>query len=103
MSLHVNGISLRRNPTVNTRFRRIVTAIPAPESHRRDRASPAARAGIDGRHAAHSLGQRCKISSFETAYGNQWIDLSSGIVVANVGHAHPDILAAIRQAVGLRL
>ena len=29
-------------------------------------------------------------------HGNQWIDLSSGIVVANVGHAHPRVLEAIR-------
>ena len=30
-------------------------------------------------------------------YGNQWIDLSSGIVMANSGHAHPRILEAIRR------
>lgn len=32
-------------------------------------------------------------------FGNQWIDLTSGIVVANVGHSHPKIAEAIsRQA-----
>src|SRR4051794_33497981 len=30
------------------------------------------------------------------AYGNQWIDLTSGIVMANAGHAHPRILSAIQ-------
>jgi 4-aminobutyrate aminotransferase/diaminobutyrate-pyruvate transaminase/4-aminobutyrate aminotransferase/(S)-3-amino-2-methylpropionate transaminase len=37
------------------------------------------------------------------AYGNQWIDLTSGIVVANAGHSHPRILDAIRKATDRRL
>lgn len=32
------------------------------------------------------------------AYGNCWIDLTSGIVLANAGHAHPHIVAAIKVA-----
>ncbi|MDA0660538.1 MAG: aminotransferase class III-fold pyridoxal phosphate-dependent enzyme [Planctomycetota bacterium] len=31
-------------------------------------------------------------------YGNQWIDFTSGIVLANAGHAHPRIVDAIRTA-----
>lgn len=31
-------------------------------------------------------------------YGNQWIDLTSGIVMANAGHGHPRIVEAIRRA-----
>lgn len=31
------------------------------------------------------------------AYGNQWIDLTSGIVMANTGHAHPRVMEAIRR------
>ena len=31
--------------------------------------------------------------------GNKWIDLTSGIFVANVGHAHPSIKEAIKTAV----
>jgi 4-aminobutyrate aminotransferase-like enzyme len=31
------------------------------------------------------------------AFGNQWIDLTSGIVMANAGHAHPRIVAAIKE------
>ena len=30
-------------------------------------------------------------------YGNQWIDLTSGIVMANAGHAHPRIAQALRE------
>ena len=37
------------------------------------------------------------------ACGNQWIDLSSGIVLANVGHSHPRIVEAIRRAADSKL
>ena len=37
------------------------------------------------------------------AYGNQWIDLTSGIVVANAGHSHPHIMEAIHKAVDREL
>ncbi len=30
-------------------------------------------------------------------YGNQWIDLTSGIVMANSGHGHPRVMQAIRD------
>ena len=36
-------------------------------------------------------------------YGNQWIDLTSGIVMANAGHGHPRIAEAIRQAADAKL
>ena len=31
------------------------------------------------------------------AYGNCWIDFTSGIYVANAGHAHPDVCAALEK------
>ena len=31
------------------------------------------------------------------AYGNQWIDFTSGIVMANTGHAHPHFSMALRR------
>jgi 4-aminobutyrate aminotransferase/(S)-3-amino-2-methylpropionate transaminase len=37
------------------------------------------------------------------AYGNQWIDLTSGIVVANTGHGCPEVLDAIRHQLDSRL
>ena len=42
-----------------------------------------------------------RISSFCVfdKYGNQWLDWSSGVLVTNAGHAHPEIVSAIvRQA-----
>jgi predicted acetylornithine/succinylornithine family transaminase len=34
------------------------------------------------------------------AEGRSYLDLTSGIAVANVGHAHPAVVAAVRDAVG---
>ncbi|MGW8258180.1 MAG: aspartate aminotransferase family protein [Thermoguttaceae bacterium] len=33
------------------------------------------------------------------AYGNQWLDFSSGVLIANAGHGHPRIAAAIRRQI----
>ena len=33
------------------------------------------------------------------AYGNQWLDFSSGVLVTNAGHGHPNIVAAIRKQI----
>lgn len=39
----------------------------------------------------------------EDPWGNRWIDWSSGVLVANVGHAHPAILQAVREAIDQEL
>ena len=36
-------------------------------------------------------------------YGNQWIDLTSGIVMANAGHGHPRIVEAIQEVTEQKL
>jgi len=36
-------------------------------------------------------------------YGNQWIDLTSAIVMANAGHSHPRIVEAIHRAADRKL
>ena len=33
------------------------------------------------------------------AYGNQWLDFSSGVLITNAGHGHPRIAEAIRRQV----
>src|SRR5262249_1808609 len=47
--------------------------------------------------------QRAEGFLVRDAYGNRWTDLTSGIVMANAGHAHPRIAKAIRRAVKGRL
>jgi len=88
--------------SVKTRWRRIETQIPVPESlpviKRLRAAEPRSMSGMPPIlwHEADGFLVR-------DAYGNQWIDLTSGIVVANAGHSHPRILDAIRQATDRRL
>ena len=33
------------------------------------------------------------------AYGNQWLDFSSGVLITNAGHGHPRIITAIRRQI----
>jgi len=82
---------------VETSWRRIVTPIPAPESlpaiRRLRSVEPRSMAGMPPVlwHSAEGFLVR-------DGCGNQWIDLTSGIVMANAGHAHPRIVEAIRRA-----
>lgn len=96
MALQVIDLKPVETTLVNTRFRRIVTPIPVPESipeiERLREIEPTSMAGMPP-----ILWDSAEGFLVRDAYGNQWIDLSSGIVVANVGHAHPAILAAIRE------
>ena len=59
---------------------------------------------------AHTKGFSSQVSEFPVVFerahgvmmedvdGNQYIDFSSGIVVANVGHSHPKVVAAVSKA-----
>ena len=95
MSLHVSDLTPVETQPVHTRFRRICTPIPAPASieeiQRLRSVEPQSMAGMPP-----VLWDSAEGFLVRDPYGNQWIDLSSGIIAANVGHAHPDILAAIR-------
>ncbi len=87
---------------VETAHRRIVTPVPVPES-----------VSIIERLRAHEPrsmgGQPPVVWDRATGYqvrdrwGNCWIDFSSGVLVTNVGHAHPGVLAAMRRQIDQRL
>jgi 4-aminobutyrate aminotransferase / (S)-3-amino-2-methylpropionate transaminase / 5-aminovalerate transaminase len=102
MALHVSDLTPVATQPVNTRYRRIVTPIPAPQSiaeiERLRKFEPQSMAGMPP-----ILWDSAEGFLVRDPYGNQWIDLSSGIVVANVGHAHPGLLAAIRQQLDAKL
>ncbi len=83
-------------PWVDTRFRRIHTPIPVPES------SPV----FDDleRYEARAMHGQLPVvwdhaKDFQVwdAFGNCWIDFTSTIFVANVGHAHPRIKHALQH------
>lgn len=84
---------------IETKYRRIRTAIPVPESipilERLRAAEPRSMGGQppvlwDG-------GEGCLMRD---PYGNQWIDFSSGVLVTSAGHGHPKIIKAIQETAG---
>ena len=88
----------KRVPRVETPFRRIVTEFPVPQSipilERLHRFEPAAMRG-----QPPVVWDRAEGFQVYDAWGNQWIDWSSGVLIANAGHGRPEIAAAIeRQA-----
>ncbi|HQH25814.1 MAG TPA: aspartate aminotransferase family protein [Oligoflexia bacterium] len=86
---------------VETRYRRIATAIPVPESvpmlEEMRRCEPRSMSGQPPILWAKGDGV-CVIDP----WGNRFLDFSSGVLVTGCGHAHPRITAAIQaQAAAL--
>jgi 4-aminobutyrate aminotransferase/diaminobutyrate-pyruvate transaminase/4-aminobutyrate aminotransferase/(S)-3-amino-2-methylpropionate transaminase len=84
----------RRVPHVETRFRRIVTDLPAPESvpilEKLARMEPLAMRG-----QPPILWDRAEGFQVWDAWGNCWIDWSSGVLITNAGHGRAEIRDAI--------
>src|SRR5512147_1548838 len=88
----------RRVPRVETRYRRIVTEIPAPKSvqilERLHRYEPLAMRG-----QPPIVWDRAEGFQVFDAFGNCWIDWSSGVLITNAGHGRAEIRdAVVRQA-----
>ncbi|MEI6914860.1 MAG: aspartate aminotransferase family protein [Armatimonadota bacterium] len=87
---------------VDTRYRRILTQIPVPES------IPTLQKLRDTE--PRSMGGQPPIvwdsgegSFVRDPYGNQWIDFSSGVLVTSVGHSHPKVVQAMREVLDKHL
>jgi 4-aminobutyrate aminotransferase/(S)-3-amino-2-methylpropionate transaminase len=85
-------------PPVETAYRRIVTPQPPPGTCQLVRSLR--------EHEPESMTDELPVQweratgfRIEDPYGNAWLDFTSGIFVANVGHGHPQVTAAIREAV----
>jgi 4-aminobutyrate aminotransferase-like enzyme len=83
-------------PRIETRFRKIVTPIPVPESlpvlAKLLQYEPPSMAGQPPLLWDHAEG-----ASVFDPFGNRWIDWSSCVLVANVGHSHPRVVEALRR------
>jgi 4-aminobutyrate aminotransferase/(S)-3-amino-2-methylpropionate transaminase len=83
-------------PPVETPFRRIQTAIPAPGSlpvlEKLRRYEPQAMRGQPNILWDHASGFQVY-----DGFGNCWLDWSSGVLITNAGHAHPAIASAIQK------
>lgn len=81
-------------PRIHTKYRQIVTPIPAPESlpilERLHQFEPRSMSG-----QPQVLWDRADGLNVYDRFGNCWLDWSSGVLVTNAGHGHP----AIKQAI----
>jgi len=86
--------SPRSVPRVETKFRRIITPLPNPDSlptlERLRRFEPQSMRG-----QPPLVWERAEDIFVYDKYGNQWLDWSSGVLVANAGHGAPEIKEAI--------
>ncbi len=92
----------RRVPRVETPLRRIVTELPAPGSvpilEKLQRYEPVAMRG-----QPPILWDRAEGFQVYDAFGNCWIDWSSGVLITNAGHGRAEIADAIIRQAGSRL
>jgi len=79
---------------VDTKYRKIVTPIPVPDSipilERLKRFEPEAMCG-----QPPVVWDRAEGISVFDRWGNQWLDWSSGVLIANAGHGRHEIVEAI--------
>ncbi len=95
---------LHPQPTtaIHSRWRRIITPFPVPESipiiERLRAVEPKSNAGLPP-----VLWDQAEGFTVRDHYGNQWIDMTSAIMLTNIGHAHPKLIKAIHQAADHKL
>ena len=87
-------ITPRDVPRVETKYRRIVTALPHPDSvpvlAKLRRCEP-----VSMRGQPPLVWDRAEDIFVYDKYGNRWLDWSSGVLVANAGHGAPEVRQAI--------
>ena len=92
------GLEPKKVRPVDTKFRKITTKIPAPESlgvlQTLQRFEPVSMTG-----QPPIVWDRAEGVQVYDRYGNKWLDWSSGVVVANAGHGVAEIKEAIRHQV----
>ena len=82
--------------TVSTRHRKLSGMLPNQETvDRIMRMRTAEPQSMRGQPPI--VWDRAQGCSVFDAYGNQWLDFSSGVLITNAGHGHPKIVEAIRQ------
>jgi len=83
---------------VETKYRSIRTALPAPESLailEQLRASEPM--SMQGQPPV--VWHKAEGSIVSDAWGNRWIDWSSGVLITNIGHGHPAVKAALEETI----
>ncbi|MBM3812990.1 MAG: aspartate aminotransferase family protein [Acidimicrobiia bacterium] len=92
----------RRVPRLESRYRRIVTELPVPESipvlETLHRMEPVAMRG-----QPPIIWDRAEGFQVFDAHGNCWIDWSSGVLITNCGHGREEVAQAIVEAAQSKL
>ena len=89
-------------PRVETPYRRIVTEFPVPESIEILKGLQAAEpVAMQGQPPV--VWDRAEGFQVYDAWGNCWLDWSSGVLITNAGHCHPKVKAAIEAQLEQRL
>ncbi|MBN2579014.1 MAG: aspartate aminotransferase family protein [Pirellulales bacterium] len=92
--MSTQDLTPQKVPLIQTKYRRIVTPIPVPESvsilERLNRYEPRSMGG-----QPPVLWDRAEGVQVFDRWGNRWLDWSSGVLVTNAGHGHPAIRRAI--------
>ena len=85
----------KRVPRVETRYRRIATDFPVPESlpilEKLYQYEPVAMRG-----QPPVIWNRAEGFQVFDAWGNKWIDWSSGVLITNAGHGRQEVIDAVR-------
>jgi len=96
------SLTPRTVPHVETRYRRIVTPIPHPDSvptlEKLRRFEPQSMRG-----QPPVVWDRAEDIFVFDKYGNRWLDWSSGVLVTNAGHCAPEVKQAILDQVNSNL
>ncbi len=87
---------------IETAHRRICTALPVPASLPIFEALAACEPRSMGGQPP-VVWDRAVDCTVMDRWGNRWIDWSSGVLIANCGHGHPAILAALRECLDQEL
>jgi 4-aminobutyrate aminotransferase-like enzyme len=85
-------------PKIKTKYRTIKTALPVPQSlpvfEELRRSEPRSMAG-----QPPVLWHKAEDFTVADKWGNRWIDWSSGVLITNAGHGHPQIAKALRAMI----
>ena len=94
--------SPQETPFIDTEYRKIHTPIPAPGTE-------AILSDLEACESRSMQGQlplvwdRATNFSIYDKAGNQWIDFTSTIFVANIGHSNPRLISAVKRVLDRNL
>src|SRR3989344_867015 len=88
---------------IKTKFRHIKTKIPVPDSLKELRQMQKYEANEMCNHELPVIWDRADNFSVYDRWGNKWIDFSSGIFVASVGHIAQKVVSAVADKVKNKL